>query len=95
VVAAPLAVLVTLKLPQTPALPQLTDHVTPLFAASLLTIAVSGVVALVESEAGGAGLIATEIAVMVIVAEAVTVVSLTEVAVTVTVLPVGTAEGAV
>ena len=41
VVAEPLAVFVGLKLPQAPALPQVTDHVTPAFAGSLLTTAVS------------------------------------------------------
>jgi hypothetical protein len=98
VVAVPLAVLVGLNPPQAPMLPQVTDQVTPAFAESLLTTAVSDVVALVWSEEGGSGLKATEIgtaAVMVMVADADFVVSVTEVAVTVTVLPVGTADGAV
>ena len=41
VVALPLAVDVGLKLPHAPALPQVTDQVTPAFAESLLTTAVS------------------------------------------------------
>jgi hypothetical protein len=84
-----------LNAPQAPALPHVTDHVTPLLAESFVTTAVSGVVALVSSEAGGAGLRATEIALMEMVAEADFVVSVTDVAVTVTVLPVGAAAGAV
>lgn len=75
-------------------LPQLTDQVTPAFAESLVTVAVSDAVAVVASEAGAPESV-TEMALMVIVAEADLVGSVTEVAVTVTVLPVGIAVGAV
>ena len=88
-----------LKVPHAPALPQLTDHVTPAFAASLFTTAMNDCVKKPASsiEVGGAGLNVTEIVpgVMVIVADADFVVSVTEVAVTITDEPVGTAAGAV
>ena len=80
--------------PQEPELPQVTDQVTPAFAESLVTVAVSAAVALVVSKAGAPESV-TEIALMVMVAEADFVESVREVAVTVTVLPVGTAAGAV
>jgi hypothetical protein len=96
-VAVPLAVEVELKEPQAPALPQVTDQVTPPFLLSLLTMAVRLLVAPLMSDVGGAGLKDTVSAgvVMVMVAVAVLVVSVTEVAVTVTVLPAGIAAGAV
>ena len=50
--AAPLAVEVGLKLPHCE-LPQATDHVTPAFAPSLLTVAVNSSVALTVIELGG------------------------------------------
>jgi hypothetical protein len=60
VVAVPVVVLAGLKLPQAPALPQVTDHATcGLAELSLLTTAVSACWALVCSEAGGAALNAT------------------------------------
>jgi hypothetical protein len=85
-----------LNAPQAPAplLPQVTDQVTPAFLESLVTVAVSPAVAFVASDAG-APESATEIAVMVTTDDADLVVSVTDVAVTVTVLPVGTADGAV
>jgi hypothetical protein len=43
---------VLLKTPQAPALPQVTDQVTPAFAESLETVAVRAAVALVGSEVG-------------------------------------------
>jgi hypothetical protein len=51
-----------LNVPQAPAtvLPQVTDQITPAFEASLVTVAVSAAVALVESE-GGAPASETEI----------------------------------
>ena len=96
----PLAVVAGLKLPQAPELPQVTVQLTPPFLLSLLTTAVRLVVVPVTSDVGAAGLNVTEMAggggaVIVIVAEADFVVSETDVAVTVTVLLVGTAEGAV
>jgi hypothetical protein len=99
VVATLLSVAVGLKTPQAPALPQVTVQFTPWFCESLVTTAVSDAAVLVCSEVGGAGLKATEITgavvVIVIVADADFVGSVLEVAVTVTVLPVGTAAGAV
>ena len=88
---------VGLKVPHAPALPQLTDHVTPAFAASLFTTAMNDCVKPASIEVGGAGLNVTEIVpgVMVIVADADFVVSVTDVAVTITDDPVGTATGAV
>jgi hypothetical protein len=91
---------VGLKLPQAPALPQFTVHVTcGLLELSLLTNAVSCSLEFTRTALGGAGLKETVTAplgpVMVRVAEADLVGSVTEVAVMVTVLPVGTAEGAV
>ncbi len=83
-----------LNAPQAPMLPQLTVQVTPAFLGSLLTVAVSGAVALVKSEAGAPPSI-TEMTVMVMLAEADLEVSVTEVAVTVTVLPLGMTAGAV
>ena len=70
---------------------------TPPFLLSFVTTAVRLVVVPVTSDVGAAGLIATEIAgvVIVIVADADFVVSATDVAVTVTVFPLGMAEGAV
>ena len=44
-VGMPLAVLPALKVPQAPALPQVTDQVTPAFAESLLTTAAKELVA--------------------------------------------------
>jgi hypothetical protein len=87
---------ILLNVPQAPAplLPHVTDQVTPAFLESLVTVAVSAAVALVASKAG-APESATEMAVIVIVDDADFVGSVTDVAVTVTVLPVGTAEGAV
>lgn len=67
---------------------QVTDQVTPAFALSLVTTAVSGVVVDATRDAGGAGAKATEItgavAVIVMVAETDFVLSVTEVATTVT-----------
>jgi hypothetical protein len=80
--------------PHEPELPQVTDHVTPAFAESLVTVAVSDAAALVVSEAGAPESV-TEIALIVMVAEAAFVGSVTEVAVTITVLPAGMAAGAV
>jgi hypothetical protein len=97
VVAVPLAVEVGAKLPQAVAL-QVTVHLTPALALSLLTTAVRLVVEPAASDIGGVGFRATEMggaALIVIVAEAVLVVSVTEVAVTVTVAGLGTALGAV
>ena len=79
------------------ALPQVTDHVTPAFALSLLTVAVNAAVALVTTEVGGAfrvtdmGAFGAEI---VIVAVADLVESVTDVAITVTVAGLGTEVGA-
>jgi hypothetical protein len=56
----PLAVVVAEKVPHEE-LPQVTDHVTPPLLLSLLTTAVSDAVAPAVIEAGGAGLIVTEI----------------------------------
>jgi hypothetical protein len=92
----PLGVTVGSKLPHW-ALPQVTDHVTPAFALSLLTVAVNAAVALVTTEVGGAfrvtdmGAFGAEI---VIVAVADLVESVTDVAITVTVAGLGTALGA-
>jgi hypothetical protein len=82
-----------LKAPQAPALPQVTDQVTPAFAGSLLTVAVSGAAALVCSN-GGAPARVTEISAILMIAEANLVGSVTEVAVMVT-PDLGTAAGAV
>jgi hypothetical protein len=81
-------------------LPQVTDQVTPAFALSLVTTAVRLVVEPTKSEVGGVGVSATVMegggaAVMVMVFDAVFVLSVTDVATIVTVLFVGTAEGAV
>jgi hypothetical protein len=96
VVAAALAVEVGLKLPHCE-LPQVTDHVTPAFALSLLTVAVNNAVALTVIELGGV-FSATEIGVfageIVIVAVAVFVESDTEVAVIVTLDALATVAGA-
>ena len=85
-VAASLAVEVGLKLPHCE-LPQVTDHVTPAFVPSLVTVAVNSAVALTVIELGGV-FRATEIGVLageiVIVAVADLVESETEVAVIVT-----------
>jgi hypothetical protein len=92
----PLGVAVGLKLPHW-ALPQVTDHVTPAFALSLLTVAVNAAVALATSEAGGAfsvTVIGAPGAEIVIVAVAALVESVTDVAVTVTVAGLGTEAGA-
>jgi hypothetical protein len=98
----PLAVVVELKLPHgavDPVEPQLTVHLTPAFAASFVTFAVIDAVVDVTSETGGAGAKLTAMicwgTAIVIVCEADFVVSVTDVAVTVTVLPEGTAAGAV
>jgi hypothetical protein len=96
VVAVPLGVEAGLKLPHW-ALPQVTVQVTPAFALSLLTVAVSAAVLVAATDAGGL-LRVTEIgalgAEMVMVAEADLVVSLTAVAVTVTVAGFGAEAGA-
>jgi hypothetical protein len=79
-------------------LPQVTVHVTPPFLLSLLTTAVRLAVVPTNTDVGGVGLRATEMAaaaVIEMVAEALFVVSVTEVAVTVTVAGLGTVEGAV
>jgi len=92
----PLAVCVGVNDPQEALGAQL--QVTPLFAGSLDTVAVTLVVSFVCIEAGGAVVIATEIgggAVIVTLAVALFVVSLTEVAVIVTLPPEGTFAGAV
>jgi hypothetical protein len=52
VVAVPLAVLLALNVPHAPALPHVTDHVTPLSLESLLTVAVSDAVPPVWTEVG-------------------------------------------
>jgi hypothetical protein len=91
-------VLVGLNVPHIPAFEQVTVHLTPLFVESLDTTAVSNCVEPLTSKLGGGGLKTTEIAneaSMVMLAEADFVGSETEVAVTVTVLPAGTADGAV
>jgi len=99
VVETPLAVWVGENDPQAPALPQVTVQSTPLFKGSFDTTAVMGLVAFTCTDVGGGGLKATEIGggtgVIVIVAETDLVESACEVALTVTVLPVGTAAGAV
>jgi hypothetical protein len=56
----PLAVVVGVKVPHEE-LPQVTDHVTPPLLLSLLTTAVNDAVAPAVTDAGGAGLKATEI----------------------------------
>jgi hypothetical protein len=99
VVGALLAVEAELKLPHD-VLPQVTDQVTPAFALSLVTTAVRLVVEPTKREVGGVGVSATEIegggaAVTVMVFDAVFVLSVTDVATIVTVLFVGTVEGAV
>ena len=79
------------------ALPHVTDQVTPAFALSLATVAVSATVAPAASEEGGAfnvteiGALGAEI---VMLADADLVESVTEVAVTVTVAGLGTEAGA-
>jgi hypothetical protein len=85
VVAAPLAVLVGLNVPQEEAL-QVTDHVTPPLFGSFVTTAVSGAVAPGASDAGGAGVRVTVSAgaLTFTVTEADTEVFVTDVAVTVT-----------
>lgn len=102
VVAAPLAVVAGLKLPQgadDPVELQVTVHFTPAFAASFITFAVIDAVVEISSEDGGADAKLTDMTccggMIVIVCEADFVASVTEVAVTVTVLLVGTAAGAV
>ena len=95
-VAAALAVEVGLKLPHCE-LPQVTDHVTPASALSLLTVAVNNAVALTVIELGGVfsvteiGVFAGEI-VIVVVADLVE--SETEVAVIVTLDALATVAGA-
>ena len=77
-------------------LPQVTIQFTPLFDGSFVTTAVRAVMLLICTEEGGGGLKETMGAgVMVILAEANFVGSAVEVAVTVTMLPEGTAAGAV
>jgi hypothetical protein len=97
VVAAPLAVVVGLKLPHDE-LPQVTDQVTPAFALSLLTVAVKAAVVLAATELGGL-FRATEIGTAGVVMERVAVAdlvgSVTEVAVIVTVAGLGAVVGAV
>jgi hypothetical protein len=97
VVAAPLAVVVGLKLPHDE-LPQVTLQATPAFAESPVTVAMMLAVAPVASDEGGGVVSETEIAgavVMVIEALADFVGSDKEVAVTVTTPAPGTAAGAV
>src|ERR1700754_766720 len=76
VVAAPLAVVVGVKLPHEE-LPQVTDQVTPAFALSLLTVAVRGVVVLAGTEVGGLFSV-TEIGTVGVVMERVAVADLVE-----------------
>jgi hypothetical protein len=80
--------------PQAPALAQVSVQSTPALAASLVTIAFSSEVAPVPTESV-AGATLTETGRIVMLALIDFVGSLTEVAVTVTVLPAGTADGAV
>jgi hypothetical protein len=97
VVAAPLAVVAGLKLPHCE-LPQLTLQVTPAFAESPVTVAMTLAVAAVVIDEGGGVVSATEmegVAVMVMEADADLVGSVAEVAVTVTTPVPGTAVGAV
>ena len=95
--AAPLGVVVGLKLPHC-ALPQVTDHLTPAFALSLATVAVKAALVVAARLAGGLfsvtviGALGAEI---VMVAEADFVESVTEVAVTATVAGLGAEAGAV
>ena len=96
-VAVPLPVLAAESEPQEPALPQVTVQLTPEFVLSLLTSAVNAALPPTCKKAG-VGLSVTAIgagAVMVIVADAEALLFATDVAVTVTVLELGTAEGAV
>jgi len=83
--------------PQAPVLPQVTVQSTPAFVVSFETTAVIGLLVLICIDVGGGGLKTTVIAggVMVMFADTNLVGSACEVAVTVTVLPVGTAAGAV
>ena len=77
-------------------LPQVTDQSTPLFDGSFVTTAVRGLIALVNIDDGGGGLKETTGArAIVMFAEANFVGSAAEVAIIFTVLPVGTAGGAV
>jgi hypothetical protein len=97
VVAAPLAVFVGLRLPHCE-LPQVTLQVTPAFAESPVTDAMTLAVAPVASDEGGGVVNATEISgavVMVMEAVADFVGSEREVAVTVTTPVPGTVAGAV
>ena len=83
--------------PQAPVLPQVTVQSTPAFVESNETTAVIGLVVLTCIDVGGGGLKTTVIGggVMVMFAETNFVLSAVEVAVTVTILPLGTAAGAV
>jgi hypothetical protein len=101
-VAEPLAVLVEVYDPQTPTAPpdpQVTVQVTPAFAESFATTAVTDDAPFSARDVGGAGVNVTVIgalaAVIVMLAEADFVASATDVAVTVTLAGLGTAEGAV
>jgi hypothetical protein len=96
-VATSLAVWVGANDPQS-ALPQVTDQSTPACDESFTTFAVIGLVAPMFIDDGGGGLKETMIGgatVMEMLAEIDFVLSAVEVAVTFTVLPVGTAAGAV
>ena len=95
-VGDPLAVVVTLNVPQAPALPQVTAHVTPRLAESLLTTAANEAVAPGAIEPGSEGLKITEITPTVMLAMLDMVVSVTEVAIRVTMpLSAGMVAGAV
>jgi hypothetical protein len=95
-VGDPLAVVVALNVPQAPALPHVTAHVTPFWEASLLTTAVNEAVPPGGIEPGSEGLKITEIMPTVMVAMLDMVVSVTEVAIRVTLpLSAGMVAGAV
>ena len=92
----PLRVVLGLKVPQLATGVQL--HVTPAFPESLATVAVIDVVLLRNNAVGvvlNVTVIGTVTVAIVIVALALFVVSVTDVTLIITVLPVGTADGAV
>jgi hypothetical protein len=96
VVAVPLGVLVALNVPQAPGLPHVTAHVTPFWAASLLTTAVNEAVPPGGIEPGSDGLKTTPMTPTVMVAMLDMVVSVTDVAIRVTTpLSAGMVAGAV